>query len=97
MPINRSVSEKYHSAVWTAFVTSAILAVLAALVLDGGEIARLTAIALAVFWSTVVLIMVRRPQNPTQFDLVLIRSGCLPLIVGFEIAVCWVWHRRGLI
>ena len=94
---NIPISESYRSALWTALIFSLIFVVLSALMLDGGELARLTGIALAVFWGAVAVIMLRRPQNPTSFDLFLIRYGCGPLIIGFWVAISFVWHWRGLI
>jgi hypothetical protein len=85
------ISESYRSALWIALVFSLITANV-----DCGD-ARLPAIGLAVFWGTVVVIICRRPQNPTTLDLLLIRWGCLPLVVGFEVAIFFVWHWRGLI
>jgi hypothetical protein len=97
MPTNLSFSENYRPALRAAVLSSLILGVISALVLDGGEAARLTGIALAVFWGTIVVIMLRRPRYPTVGDLALIRIGCLPLIFGFQVAIGIVWHWRGLI
>jgi hypothetical protein len=94
---NIPISESYRSAVRMALIISLIFGVMSALVLDGGELARLTGIALAVFWGAVAVIMLRRPRNPTSFDLFLIRYGCGPLIIGFWAAISFVWRWRGLI
>ena len=94
---NIPVSESYSSPLWRALIHSGIIAILSVLMLDGGETARLSGIGLAVFWAWVFAAIWRRPQNPTAFDLLLIRWGCLPLIVGFEVAIWVVWRWRGLI
>jgi hypothetical protein len=91
-----SISESYRSALWRALILSLVLGVLSALVLDGGETARLSMIGLAIFWVCIVAILWRRPQNPTSLDLLLIRWGCLPLLLGFQAAMHCVWHLRGL-
>jgi hypothetical protein len=89
------ISETYRSALWRALIFSVIIGVLGALTLDT-ETPRLTAIGLVVFWAFVVVVVWRRPQNPTSIDLLLIRWGCLPLMIGFQVAIHCVWHWRGL-
>ena len=87
---NVPVSERYRSALWTALVFSLISGLV-----DCSD-PRLPAIGLAVFWGAVVVIILRRPQNPTRFDRLLIQWGCLPFVVGFATAIECVWHWRGL-
>jgi len=79
-----------------ALIFSAIITLLSVLVLDGGETARLSAIGLLIFWASVLMAIWRRPRDPTSFDLLLVRWGCLPLVVGFQVAIRLVWHYRGL-
>ena len=96
MPGDSPISESYRPTLWRALFSSLIIGILSALVLDGGQTAILTAKGLAVFWILIVVIILRRPQTPTSLDLLLIRWGCLPLIVGFQVAIHYVWHLRGL-
>jgi hypothetical protein len=91
------ISDSYSPPLWRALMHSGIIAILSALMLDGGETARLSGIGLLVFWGWVLVAVLRRPQNPTPSDLLFIRWGCLPLVVGFEAAIWFVWHWRGLI
>lgn len=93
---DRTISESYRPALWSAMIFSLIIGVLSALMLDGGEIARLSAIGLTVFWASAWVVVWRRPQNPTSVALFLIRWGCAPLIIGFEVAIFHVWRWRGL-
>src|SRR5437667_5386440 len=90
------ISDQYRRPLTTAIVFSAILAILSALMLDGGQAARLTAIGLLFFWACVLVGMWRRPFNPTRFDLVLIGWGCAPFVFGLQLALHVVWHLRGL-
>jgi hypothetical protein len=87
-----TISESSRSAVWLACVSSLIVG-LASVVIDCGTLPQLgklpvMVIALAAFWGIVVFIIVRRPQNPTPLDLILIRWGCLPFVVCFVAAIC---------
>ena len=95
-PANVAISDRYQRPLLMAMVISTIIAILSALTLDGGETARLTGIGLLVYWAWVVVAVWRRPDNPTSIDLLLIRWGFLPLIIGFQVAIRYVWHWRGL-
>src|SRR5262245_29520537 len=87
----------YHGPLLTALAFTILLLLLSALILDGGEIFRLSAIALAVFWGWVFFVRWHRSLDPTKTDLLLIRWGCLPLVVGFQVAIRCVWSWRGLV
>lgn len=90
------ISNSYRGPLRTAVGLSVLFAVLSALMLDGGQAARLSAIGLLIFWSSVMMAIWRRPQTPTPLDLLLVRWGCVPLVLGFQVAIYIVWHLRGL-
>jgi hypothetical protein len=90
------ISETYRGPLRAAVVATFIVGVLSALVLDFGQTARLTGVALAIFWGWTFLTLWRRPQTPTRIDLLLIRWGCAPFVVGFDSLQFYVWHLRGL-
>jgi hypothetical protein len=96
MPMDIPISDSYRAPLRSALIFSDLITVLSVLVLDGGETCRLSAIVLAIFWAWTLFAMWRRPRNPTPIDLFLIQWGCLPLVVGFQTAIHWVWHSRGL-
>jgi hypothetical protein len=96
MLANVSISEAYRGPLYSALLFSGTIAVLSALMLDGGEAARLSAIGLLVFWGWIFVGICKRPRNPTSFDLFLVRWGCLPLVLGFQVMVHVVWQWRGL-
>jgi hypothetical protein len=68
-----------------ALVEQVLLLGLSALVLDGGRLFRVCAIAALAYGAASVLIVARRPASPTSFDLALIRYGSLilPPLVGW--------------
>jgi hypothetical protein len=96
MPTNLPISDTYRGPLRAALVVSALVTILSLLVLDGGETARLSGIGLLVSWGWVLTGMWLRPRTPTACDLWLIRRGCLPIIIGFQVAVHLVWYWRGL-
>jgi hypothetical protein len=89
------ISERYRPSLRMAVVLPSIIFVLSVLMLDGGETARLSGIGLFVFWAWVLVAIWQRPGNPTAVDLMLIRWGCPPLVVGFQVAIHCAWHWRG--
>ena len=89
------ISETYRAALWRALICSLVIGLLFGLV-DDYQTPWLTAVGLALFWTLVVVIICRRPQTPTKLDLLAIRWGWLPLIVGFQVLIRFVWHWRGL-
>ena len=89
-------SERYRPAIWTALASTLLLAIIGGPPMDMGGPAPLLA-SITVFWGTVVVIMCRRPQNPTSLDLALIRWAFLPLVIGFQFAIHFVWHWRRLV
>lgn len=50
-----------------------------ALLLDGGFWLRHVLFGLAAHWTLILILLVRRPQAPTRFDLGLIRFGFVPV------------------
>ena len=88
-------SEGYSSPLWRALIHSGIIAILSILVLDDGTTAQLSGIGLSIFWAWVFVAIWRRPQNPTSFDLLLIRWGCLPFVILFQAVIYCGWHWRG--
>ncbi len=86
------VSKRYRSALLAACVATMLAGLM-----DSGETNRGTLAAVLVFWGWVVVAVCRRPQNPTDLDIALIRWACLPFAIVFDIALYWVWHLRGLV
>jgi hypothetical protein len=66
------------------------------LFLDFGESLRSCCYLSIVFWLGTIIILIRRPQNPTRGDLAYIRWGLL-LIVLLGIPALWaVWHFKAV-
>jgi hypothetical protein len=84
------ISPHYRSAAGRALRVQIPLAIVSALMLDGGRIARCCAAALLGFWIVALVIAFRRPWAPTQFDLWLWRWGFLPcFIIALVFAGMW--------
>jgi len=74
-------SPVFNGAMWTGLKVQAVLAVLTALMLDSGQIHREFWVAMLCQWSTVFMILVRRPMAPTKLDLAVVRYGIIPLLL----------------
>ncbi len=75
------ISEQYRSPIMFALAIQIPIAILCALLLDGGQMARICGIAMAGTWAGILLVMSRRPHSPTFTDHLFIRCGFL-LIFG---------------
>ena len=80
--VNRVVvSPKYDRAVLQSLGVQFIVGCFAMLLLDGGVMARVVGVAMLGFWISVGVLMTRRPFQPTQLDLTVIRWGFLPVLL----------------
>jgi hypothetical protein len=66
-----------------------------AMVLDLGQRFQACCLASVAFWLGTVLILVRRPRNPTPSDLAYIRWGLLPIVLISNPIFIWVWELKG--
>jgi hypothetical protein len=73
------LSDSYREAVYFTLRQQVPWALLCSLLLDGGRMAKVCAIAMLGFWLAATFFMVRRPQSPTAHDLTFLRWGFLPL------------------
>jgi hypothetical protein len=73
--------DAYLPAMRTAVVWHAVLGVLTSLMLDGGQLRRLWALALVCHLAIVWLILFRRPLAPSRLDLAIVSYSALPLMV----------------
>jgi hypothetical protein len=89
--MKREISEQYRRPIWIA-----VLASLPVACVDWGPLVIETLGALIVFWGSVLLVIWRRPRNPTRLDLILVCYGCIPFIAAFDTLICWVWRLKGI-
>jgi membrane-associated protease RseP (regulator of RpoE activity) len=68
-------------AIVVALVQQTLLLLLAASVLDGGRLLRAFAGALTVSWAVSLILLLRRRDHPTTFDLAVIKYGFWFIIV----------------
>jgi hypothetical protein len=74
------ISAFYDEVVRKALFLQVIVGILAALVLDGGTMAKVVGVAILAFWICAIVIILRRPQNPTRADLEFIDWGFWPVL-----------------
>jgi hypothetical protein len=94
--MNIPISSSYDRPLRRALISSLIFFVLSILCLDGGQTAILSCHGLLLFWLFALVIVFRRPKEPTPIDLWLIGWGLWPFNIGFQVVVHIVWHLRGL-
>ena len=96
MPLSIPLSDNYRGPLRSALVMQCVVVILSVLMLDFGISARIATIAMAAFWGGVLLMMARRPRNPTANDLWLIRYGFLLLFAVLQVVARCVWHWQSL-
>jgi hypothetical protein len=87
---NPASGGEYQSALAVAAAQQAIILLLAALILDGGVVLRFCTIAAIASWICTLMIMLRRPKQPTILDLGIVKYGFWPAmflvtVIGFVI------------
>lgn len=76
MASNRPViSASYDPVVRKTLCIQWIIGLLAAMVVDGGVMARVVGVAVLAFWFCVAVLVMHRPMTPTKWDLVFVRRG----------------------
>ena len=88
-------SPEYNAALKTGLLIQAVLAVATALVLDFGQTHRAFWVAFLCQWAMVWIMLFRRPNNPTWFDLLLVRYGIVPLLIIVAGAGPWLLRLLG--
>ena len=84
------ISDEYRSPLQLALLLQVPIAILCLLMLDGGGLAKLCAIAMIAFWCGAAMILVRRPGGPSFLDKLYLKFGFMPLFV----VVCLVHAFR---
>ena len=72
---------EYNSVFLTALLIQVFFLVLSALLLDGGRMLRCVQVAVLSHWAATAIILFRRPKNPTQADLMIVKYAFLGMIV----------------
>ena len=86
----REISPAYKRSLWTTIGVQLVLLLVGMLATDCGEWARTVLLTVVAFWIMALIVIVRRPHNPTAIDLMVIRYG-YPAI--FSILLFWALMR----
>jgi len=82
-------------AVRFALLQQALVLLLSAGMLDGGQLAQVCLYAFAGFWSGAGVLIARRGPALTRLDILLIRWSSIPLCVLSYFLTHWIWRLRG--
>ena len=86
----KDYSLEYKSAFKVALLIQGVLAVLTLLVLDYGQMHRAFWVSFLCQWAMVIIILLRRPMNPTRLDLAIVRYGVVPIFILIVNAGPWL-------
>ena len=79
MNAERRLSAKYGSPLRDSLILQAVFLFVSWLALDHGRMFRYSLFALAPTWALILLIVLRRPTEPTPLDLKVVRFSYLAL------------------
>jgi hypothetical protein len=96
MHYSQPISPAYRKAIFDALILQVVIVILSAMILDGGDCAQVCLVALLAFWGGAAVMIWRRPQAPTQADILLIRFGYFLVIFIAGALVHFIWHLRGV-
>ena len=88
-PREHVISPRYERPILSALMAQGVLAILASLLLDGGQAARVLGVALLAFWGTTGFLIARRMTDPTPAMLSWTRHGWIPMVAAVS-AIAWV-------
>jgi hypothetical protein len=91
------VNDPYFRPLLRALLLQFLLLAFCTRILDGGVIFDACAKSSAAFWAGVIVILVRRPKNPTRGDLIYVRWGLLPIVTVGVYGFLTVWHAKGYV
>jgi hypothetical protein len=74
------ISPAYDRVIRNSLVMQVVVGILAALTLDGGITARVVGVAVLAYWLCAVIVIMRRPHEPTRLDLAIIHWGFWPVL-----------------
>jgi hypothetical protein len=87
--------DRILAAIKTSLLWQLGLGVPCLLMLDGGRSAHVAIVAFAAYWPMVFLIVLRRAQAPTRFDLIAIRHGYPFVWLAVAAFGPIIWARMG--
>jgi hypothetical protein len=95
MPVN--LSKEYWRALQVSLAFQIFFGLFSALCLDGGQMLQWWAVTMLAYWVGLGLVVIRRPQEPTDFDLFLIRwSFPVLCFLVTPFAAMGIWKLRGV-
>ena len=81
--------------VFFSLAQQGVVAALAGMILDGGQVLQCVAYAAGAYWIGVFIIVGRRTERLTRLDRLLIRWGFPMLCVVSFFLTRWIWSLRG--
>ena len=91
------LTREYWLALQVSLVLQIVFGLLSGLMLDGGQLLQMWLFTMAAYWVGSIVMMIRRPDNPTKVDLFLIRWSfpVLFLFVTIPLSIL-IWRLRGV-
>jgi hypothetical protein len=85
-----SIARAYLYAIYGGLILQLVMSVILASVLDGGFMSRIGGCALLGTWIGTVIVLLRRPRDPTRIDLLYISVGYVVMFVFGVVIAHWM-------
>jgi hypothetical protein len=96
MNLKATISPRYRGPILVGGCFQVALFFLGLLAMDRGQLLEWTAFAAFTYWLMALLIISRRPQMPTKWDLILLSSGFVLILPVTILLTSLIWSWRGL-
>jgi len=95
LPTEETGWAAYWPSLCDGIIVQGVFLIFGALMLDLGQAFHISLVAAVAHWMMIILIIGRRPQSPTQLDLIAIRWGYVPLLIVIGRIGPLIWIRLG--
>ncbi len=95
MKLTAPIAKAYSRNVLVSMLLQVLLLLLSLLATDGGQLTMWVLQSIPIFWFMVAVIVTRRPRNPTQVDLMVIRYGFVMILIAVIGSITLKWNLDG--
>jgi hypothetical protein len=95
MKYSLPISPAYRSPIFEGLALQIPICIMAAMMLDFGQLAQISGMALVAFWGGVTVLIWRNPWSPSWMDIKLIRFGYFLVLILTGTVAPLVWSMRG--
>lgn len=86
----------YENAITFSFAFQLFLLFMSGLMLDYGQCSEYMFVAMAGFWASVIVLILRRRWNPSKIDILYVKWGFFPILISVPFIMDYAWKLKGI-